>query len=157
MHDILNFIDDSSYYVIDWFLTDPIHDQLHNNGTVYPVIHANVCVTPGVTVAIHGSFDPMQVPRLDHDKIISYLRPRGGRICSRSGLSVFNTSDMENSSIENMERIDEDDGSCFHMVNVGISALRSRTPTSAGMLGVMLRYATIRPEEEWRRVASSSS
>jgi hypothetical protein len=36
-----------------------------------------------------------------------------------------------------IERIDEDDGSCFHMVHVGISALRSRTPTSAGMLGVM--------------------
>ncbi|KAL7430827.1 hypothetical protein ACHAXH_003750 [Discostella pseudostelligera] len=120
---------------IDWFLTDPIHDPLHNNGTVYPVIHANVCVTPGVTVAIHGSFDPMRVPRLDHDKIISYLRPRGGRLCSRSGLSVFDIStNVEKSAIE---RIDEDDGSCFHMVHVGISALRSRTPTSAGMLGVM--------------------
>ncbi len=116
---------------IDWFLTDPIHDPLHNNGTVYPVIHANVCVTPGVTVAIHRSFDPIQVPRLNHDKIISHLRPRGGRICSRSGLSVFKTSGMD------MEQIDEDDGSCFHMVHVGISALRSRTPTSAGMLGVM--------------------
>ena len=120
---------------IDWFLTDPIHDPLHNNGTVYPVIHANVCVTPGVTVAIHGSFDPMQVPRLDHDKIVSYLRPRGGRLCYRSGLSVFDTSGMD--SNEMTQRIDEDDGSCFHMVNVGISALRSRTPTSAGMLGVM--------------------
>jgi len=27
---------------IDWFITDPIHDPLHRNGTVYPVQHVNV-------------------------------------------------------------------------------------------------------------------
>jgi len=117
---------------IDWFLTDPIHDPHHKNGTVYPVIHANVCVTPGVTVALRGAFDPLQVPRLDHDKIISYLRrPKGGKLCGRTGLSIFDPKDMGES-----EKEDEDDGTCIHMVTLGISAVRSRTPTSAGMLGV---------------------
>ena len=117
---------------IDWFLTDPIHDPHHKNGTVYPVIHANVCVTPGVTVALSGSFDPNQVPRLDHDKIISYLRPKGGQLCSRSGYSVFNDTDAD----EDEKGDEEDDGSCFHMVTGGVSAIRSRTPTSAGMMGI---------------------
>lgn len=27
---------------IDWFITDPIHDPVHRNGTVYPVQHVNV-------------------------------------------------------------------------------------------------------------------
>ena len=30
---------------LDWFITDPVHDPQHKNGTVYPVIHVNMCVT----------------------------------------------------------------------------------------------------------------
>ena len=116
---------------IDWFLTDPIHDRDHKNGTVYPVIHVNMCVTPGVTVALRGSFDPLHVPRLDHDKIASYLRLRGGGLCHRTGLAVYNELDSDDGVGEEV-----DDGSCFHMVTAGVSAVRSRTPTSAGMMGV---------------------
>jgi len=117
---------------IDWFLTDPIHDPQHKNGTVYPVIHANVCVTPGVTVALRGTFDPFQVPRLDHDKIISYLKPKGGALCARTGISVFDEEDLDDD-----ETIEKDDGTCFHMVTIEVASVRSRTPTSAGMMGVM--------------------
>eukprot|EP00804_Cyclotella_cryptica_P025579 CCRYP_002817-RB/>CCRYP_002817-RB protein AED:0.02 eAED:0.02 QI:185/1/1/1/0/0.5/2/1033/421 len=74
---------------IDWFITDAVHDPSHRNGTVFPVQHVNVCVTPGVTVALRGSFNPMDVPRLDHDKIISYLRPQGSKLCHRSGISCI--------------------------------------------------------------------
>jgi hypothetical protein len=120
---------------IDWFITDPVHDLIHKNGTVFPVQHVNVCVTPGVTVALRGSFDPHSVPRLDHDKIISYLRPHGPKLCSRSGLSIFDES--EDQSEKDSDKEEPDDGSCFHMVNAYyFAALRSRTPTSAGMLGV---------------------
>ncbi|KAL7512678.1 hypothetical protein ACHAXN_009762 [Cyclotella atomus] len=118
---------------IDWFITDLIHDPAHKNGTVYPVQHVNVCVTPGVTVALRGSFDPLKVPRLDHDKIISYLRPKGPKLCHRSGISIFDESD----EAEKDDKEEPDDGSCFHMVNAYyFAALRSRTPTSAGMMGV---------------------
>lgn len=117
---------------IDWFLTDAVHDLDHKNGTVYPVQHVQVCVTPGVTVALRGSFDSMKVPRLDHDKIISYLRPQGGKICGRSGVSIFQVADDDETDVE-----EPDDGTCFHMVNAYyFLAIRSRTPTSAGMLGI---------------------
>jgi len=116
---------------IDWFLTDPIHEPEHKNGMVFPVIHANVCVTPGVTVALRGGYNPNEIPRLDHDKIISYLRPLGGNACSRTGRAVYNETGMDDD-----EKDDEDDGTCFHLVASGISAIRSRTPTSAGMMGI---------------------
>ena len=115
---------------LDWFVTDPVHDPQHKNGTVYPVVHVNMCVTPGVTIALRGSFDPQQIPRLDHDKIIPYLRPYGGGLCGRTGRSVFDTNEGGSRGYQ------VDDGSCFHLVTVGIAAIRSRTPTSAGMLGV---------------------
>jgi hypothetical protein len=115
---------------LDWFVTDPVHDPQHKNGTVYPVVHVNMCVTPGVTIALRGSFDPQQIPRLDHDKIIPSLRPYGGGLCERTGRSVF---DINEGGIRGYQ---VDDGSCFHLVTVGIAAIRSRTPTSAGMLGV---------------------
>jgi hypothetical protein len=84
-----------------------------------------------VTVALRGSFDPHLVPRLDHDKIISYLRPNGPKLCERNGLSLFPESD------EDFDKEEPDDGSCFHMVNAYyFAALRSRTPTSAGMFGL---------------------
>ncbi|KAL3815492.1 hypothetical protein ACHAXA_006189 [Cyclostephanos tholiformis] len=115
---------------LDWFVTDPLHDPQHKNGTVFPVVHVNVCVTPGVTIALRGSFDPLEIPRLDHDQIISYLRPKGGPLCGRTGRSVF---DIDEGGARSYQ---VDDGSCFHLVTVGIAAVRSRTPTSAGMLGV---------------------
>jgi hypothetical protein len=116
---------------LDWFVTDPVHDPQHKNGTIFPVVHTNVCVTPGVTIALRGSFDPLEIPRLDHDRIISYLRPRGGPLCGRTGRSVF---DMDEGGPKGSYQVD--DGSCFHLVTVGLAAVRSRTPTSAGMLGV---------------------
>ena len=108
---------------IDWFLTDPIHDPKHDAGIVYPVLHDNVCVTPGITVSIRGSMKPALVPRLDHDKIVSYLDEVGGKACNRTG----DVKDDDNAS---------DDGSCFQMSHGWTHAIRSRTPTSAGMMGV---------------------
>jgi len=118
---------------LDWFITDPTASTIqtnNNNGSVYPVIHINMCVTPGITIALRGSYNPLHIPRLDHDKIISTLRPQGGKLCNRKGRSVF---DMNEGGLHGYQ---VDDGSCFHMVTVGIAAVRSRTPTSAGMLGV---------------------
>jgi hypothetical protein len=118
---------------LDWFITDPTASTIqtnNNNGSVYPVIHMNMCVTPGITIALRGSYNPLHIPRLDHDKIISTLRPQGGKLCNRKGRSVF---DMNEGGLHGYQ---VDDGSCFHMVTVGVAAVRSRTPTSAGMLGV---------------------
>lgn len=76
------------------------------------------------------------MPRLDHDKIISYLRPRGPKLCYRSGISIFDES-QEQADGKGDDKEEPDDGSCFHMVNAYyFAALRSRTPTSAGMMGV---------------------
>ena len=93
-------------------------------------------VTPGVTVALRGSFDPLEIPRLDHDKIVSHLRARGPKLCARHGYSMFDESEEdENPKISGRE--EPDDGSCFHMVNAYyFASVRSRTPTSAGMLGI---------------------
>mmetsp|Transcript_27704 Transcript_27704/g.47063 ORF Transcript_27704/g.47063 Transcript_27704/m.47063 type:complete len:742 (-) Transcript_27704:1275-3500(-) len=107
---------------IDWFLTDPIHDSTHDTGVVYPVLHESVCVTPGITVSIRGDIAPALVPRLDHDKIVSYLDEAGGKACNRTG-------------VQDDDEV-PDDGSCFQMIHGWAHAVRSRTPTSAGMMGV---------------------
>jgi len=107
---------------IDWFLTDPIHDPKHETGVVYPVLHANVCVTPGITVAIRGDIMPALVPKLDHDKIVSYLSDVGGGACNRTG-------------VQDDDEV-PDEGKCFQMMHWWTHAVRSRTPTSAGMMGV---------------------
>lgn len=39
---------------LDWFVTDPVHDPRHRNGTIFPVVHINVCATPGVIIALRG-------------------------------------------------------------------------------------------------------
>ena len=107
---------------IDWFLTDPIHDPKHDAGVVYPVLHENVCVTPGITVSIRGDVEPSLVPKLDHDTIVSYLDEVGGKACNRTG-------------VQDDDEV-PDDGSCFQMIHGWTHAVRSRTPTSAGMMGV---------------------
>ncbi|KAL7471778.1 hypothetical protein ACHAXS_012231 [Conticribra weissflogii] len=147
---------------IDWFL-----DRQRRNGTVFPVQHSNVCVTPGVTIALMGETEPGAVPRLDHDKIVSFLRgketaeeeedgegggTRGerkserGSLCGRKGRSVVekidnddddDDDDDESDDDDDEEEEEPDDGTCFHMIHAfSFSAIRSRTPTSAGMLGI---------------------
>lgn len=44
---------------------------------------------------------------------------------------------LEVSDDDDADSDEKDDGTCFHMVHGGVSAVRSRTPTSAGMMGVM--------------------
>lgn len=69
--------------------------------------------------------------------IISFLHSKGAEICSRSGLSMFEEGRDDTATGSN-EKEEVDDGSCVHMVNAFhfFAALRARTPTSAGMLGV---------------------
>ncbi|KAL7542436.1 hypothetical protein ACHAWF_007175 [Thalassiosira exigua] len=119
---------------IEWFLTDPSKEPNNKNGKVYPVRHDNFCVTPGVTVATHRSFDPLQVPRLDHHLIFGYLKTSGGKICGRKGLSVF----------EREKGVESDDGTCLHMVRDGIAAMHSRTSTRTSMKGVVSKIAAVR-------------
>ena len=127
---------------IDWFVGSDDPASKHKNGSVAPVFHINVCVTPGVTVALRAAVAPSTVPRLDHDKIVSQLRVKGGNVlCGRSGRAYFapeseDDGDEEGDGGKGKVEDDPDDGSCFHMVEGGFSAVRSRTPTSAGMLGV---------------------
>lgn len=107
---------------IDWFITDPVQDPKHDYGVVYPVTHGMVCVTPGITIAIRGDIKPALVPKLDHDKIVSYLIRVGGKACNTTG---FRDDDEL-----------PDYGGCFQMIHGWTHAVRSRTPTSAGMMGV---------------------
>lgn len=146
---------------VDWFL-----DPRQSRGAVYPVEHTNVCVTPGVTVAVADHVDPGTVPRLDHDVIVSYLRGKKeegddderdaqtnkdrGSMCGREGRSVVerlatnekkhpddDDRDDDWTDDETDEEDEPDDGTCFHMIrSFPFAAVRSRTPTSAGMLGI---------------------
>mmetsp|Transcript_429 Transcript_429/g.872 ORF Transcript_429/g.872 Transcript_429/m.872 type:complete len:674 (-) Transcript_429:265-2286(-) len=119
---------------IDWFVTDLIRDPEHKNGTVYPASKNNFCITPGLTLVLQGSQDPSLVPRLDHHRLASFLKTQGGSICGRNGSLSILKEDNADSDIKAEE---VDDGSCFHMVKFFLfPAVRSRTPTSAGMMGV---------------------
>ena len=75
---------------IDWFVTDPVRDPHHKNGTVYPIQKNNFCITPGITLAMRSGVDPESIPRLDHHRIASSLKSKGGGVCGRNGvLSLF--------------------------------------------------------------------
>ncbi len=119
---------------IDWFVTDRMRDPEHKNGTIYPASKKNFCITPGLTLALQGSQDPSLVPCFDHHQLATALKNEGGSICGRNGsLSIL----KEDNEDPNIKAEEVDDGSCFHMVKFFLfPAIRSRTPTSAGMLGV---------------------
>lgn len=105
-----------------------------------PVQHKNVCVTPGVTVGIGAATPPAVVPRLDHDRIVSFLRERGGGLCGLHRGEVEGEAEkvgVGKVSKQTRKNKQGAQGSCIELVEAfTFAALRSRTPTSAGMLGL---------------------
>jgi len=77
-------------------------------GSLVPIQSPHFCITPGLTLGFGIGTVGKSVPQYPHDKIVEIVKQTGG-----CGLAYK---------------------SCFQMIdNPEISAIRSRTPTSAGM------------------------
>lgn len=89
-------------------------------GLVNPVQHSQLCITPGITVGYN--INVSEVPQYDHDVLYKAIQAHGG--CHENESTVGKEE-------ENMD--------CIQLVDdLSFVAVRSRTPTSAGMMNVDL-------------------
>jgi len=94
-------------------------------GLVNPVQHEKLCITPGITVGY--SVGIMTVPQYDHDVLYKEIQAHGG------------CHDDNQESHDNMD--------CIQLVNdLSFVAVRSRTPTSAGMKDIDLQEEILNQE-----------
>ena len=93
-------------------------------GLVNPVQHEKLCITPGITVGY--SVGIMQVPQYDHDVLYKEIQAHGG----------CHSTDASSDEDENMD--------CIQLVDdLSFVAVRSRTPTSAGMKDTELQHEVL--------------
>ena len=93
---------------------------------VNPVEHEHLCITPGITVGYNIGVD--QVPQYDHDVLYNEIQAHGG--CHED--DDFNNEKEKEGGTTNMD--------CIQLVDdLSFVAVRSRTPTSAGMKDISLQ------------------
>lgn len=94
---------------------DPIWDRIISSGAFAGIQHSKLCITPGITVGFAPGISENEVPIYPHDKIIA---------------NIQNTPNDEACGLEQSS-------DCLQFVeNFVFEAIRSRSPTSAGMLRV---------------------
>jgi len=94
---------------------DTIWDEIVKFGGLAGIQHTNLCITPGFTVGFAPGTREAEVPIFAHDKLIKRVRD----LPNEDGCGLDKPSD------------------CLEFVeNFVFEAIRSRTPTSAGMLRV---------------------
>jgi hypothetical protein len=104
---------------MEWFA-----DQTIAEGRVTFVQHSKLCITPGITVGFPVGTSVDRVPLYPHDELYKAIEGKGG---------CFNDSSTTSSDHSNQNNNME----CIHLVDAfPMVAIRSRTPTSAGMMGL---------------------
>ncbi len=89
-------------------------------GMVNPVQHEKLCITPGITVGYNVGVD--QVPQYDHDVLYKEIEAHGG--CHH-----LESNNQEKNNMDCIQLVDD----------LSFVAVRSRTPTSAGMKDISLQ------------------
>ena len=104
----------------EWF-ADPTVDV----GATNAVQHTRLCVTPGITIGFPIGTPYEDVKQFPHDRIIKDLDKEG------NGCGMTNSTD------------------CINLVQAfPMMAVRSRTPTSAGMMGIRMDEKDALPEDK---------
>ena len=89
--------------------------MIHQYGVLQGVTHTNLCITPGITTAYNSHTRERSVPVFAHDELVKQIRNSTTMDCGYGG----------NSS------------RCLQFIETYLfEAIRSRTPTSAGMLQI---------------------
>lgn len=104
----------------EWF-ADPTVDV----GATNAVQHTLLCVTPGITIGLSVGTRYEEVKQFPHDRIIKELDKKS------NGCGMTNSTD------------------CINLVQAfPMMAVRSRTPTSAGMMGIRMDAKDALPEDK---------
>ena len=104
----------------EWF-ADPTVDV----GSTNAVQHTLLCVTPGITIGFPVGTRYEEVKQFPHDRIIKELDKKS------NGCGMTNSTD------------------CINLVQAfPMMAVRSRTPTSAGMMGIRMDEKDALPEDK---------
>mmetsp|Transcript_22459 Transcript_22459/g.53001 ORF Transcript_22459/g.53001 Transcript_22459/m.53001 type:complete len:566 (-) Transcript_22459:1688-3385(-) len=110
-------------------------------GHLQPIQHEKLCITPGITVGYNVGTDPAIVPKYAHDQL--FLAVNGSQACYD-----FDSTTESTATATKNEIIKNEDDSCLELVDDFLfCAIRSRTPTSAGMLKVALDPSAAVPKK----------
>lgn len=113
---------------LEWHWVPPKDSNIVQNvdyraGALTPIVHEKLCVTPGITTAFPVGTREADVPILPHDKLVTHI---GDFSCGMSDDSAPKDASSFSSP-------------CLRFVeHHTFEAVRSRTPTSTGMLEVVL-------------------
>lgn len=108
--------------VMEWYWMDPLSERyqtsnVYRYGALSGVSHENLCVTPGITTGFPPSTEESSVPIYAHDKLVLEMRD----LPPDQACGLASSKD------------------CLQFLqSVPFCAIRSRSPTSAGMLNVQL-------------------
>jgi hypothetical protein len=105
----------------------------HEYGALFGTRHDHFCITPGITVGFPVGVDESTVPTYAHDRIVVTIRDE---LTQEEGCGLPTPS------------------KCLQFIdNFLFCAIRSRTPTSAGMLHVQLRDSWLVDPRTWLNYA----
>jgi hypothetical protein len=107
-------------------MTPKLQDELYRQGALQGVTHSKLCVTPGITTGFAIGTREANVPVFAHDELVKKLQGDGGLDHNpQNAASVIPGCGLPS-------RAD-----CLQFIETFVfEAIRSRTPTSAGMLNV---------------------
>lgn len=121
------------WHWIDLAVTDPRKVTDYAFGVLYGTRHEDFCITPGITVGFPVGIRESDVPIYAHDKIVITIRDE---LTPDEGCGL------------------EKPVQCLQFIeNFVFCALRSRTPTSAGMLNVQALDSEIVAPNTWLNYA----
>ena len=132
--------------IIEWHWFDPLQElpsksfapdlvkEMHEHGAVKGVQHTHLCITPGITTGFPVSTHESDVPIFAHDELAKKLMADNSNNSAPEALASPDCGKRQTSD-------------CLRFVEGFVfEAIRSRAPTSAGMLGVLAKPEQLHPE-----------
>jgi cytoskeletal protein RodZ len=117
-----------------------LRNMLIQYGTIQGVTHTNLCITPGITTAYNSYTKEHMVPVFAHDELVKKIKLQSTSSSSKSS-SIENHTNHNNNTIQCGYT---NTSYCLQFVETFLfEAIRSRCPTSAGMLQIQTNMNSI--------------
>jgi hypothetical protein len=117
-------------------MEESLWTMIHTYGTVLGIQHSKLCITPGITTGFALGTREANVPVFAHDELIPKIKGGGG-IDNNSNNNPKLESNEKGGDIHGCGLADRAD--CLQFVEEFVfEAIRSRTPTSAGMARIQI-------------------
>jgi hypothetical protein len=115
---------------LEWYLGDMLQ----------PVEHSKLCISAGITVGYNVNTDMMSIPQYPHDVLYKKIMEKN----NHHGCCCTGTDTDTISGTSNKKKV-----VCIRLLEeLSFGAIRSRTPTSAGMMGIVNRGLSSSSQQE---------